>query len=198
MEFKKQPEDLQVISKIEHSFRTHGGFYKYLQKMVGYTDDEKLRMSLDLFLKTIHLKRPKMNTDNLIEELNKRGSEDLVILILQNEERDRFIWYPDVEVVTVNDPEQSYTAIKSDTLSSQLYPEGTKRIPIECFRKMHSLTDQIAYHFKEPGLSEGQTLPELKPLNGISEKDLEQIRDNILKLQNIILDLDAEQKDGEE
>lgn len=177
----KKPEERKNVNPL-------GALFKQLfpSKNPWFTD--KLFDALDQW-------RPKMETGKFIEQLQSQPSEQMVILITENKKRDKFKWYPEPEVVQLKDQYQSYTAIRCDALSDEVYDypkKGVKEIPLDSFRKLHSLADDLAYYFREPGLSEGQTEHTLKPLK-FDESELENLRDTVLELHDLILDLDVEQ-----
>lgn len=154
---------------------------------------EKLEQLTDPASQLLNMMRPAMTTKKFIEDLKKQDPEQMVILIVENPEQDEFIWYPEPEVIKVTDKYQSYTAIKSNSLSRELYPEkGIKKIPLKDFQEIHSLADYLINHFQEYGLSEGATEHELKPLDNITVEELKQIRNEVTQLHDLIIDLDAE------
>ena len=65
---------------------------------------------------------------------------------------------------------------------------------IEKIRELHYVLDSIAYYFKEPGMSEGQTRPVLKSVCDLSLHDLEYLQGLVVQAHDLILDLDSEKK----
>ena len=67
-----------------------------------------------------------MIVKNLIKKLEEQGEEELVFIVLND--KDSFVWYPDIEVGTLIDIDGQYTIITSDSMSKELYVDKNKKV----------------------------------------------------------------------